>query len=396
MLIRLNVKNFLSFSEREKLSHEFSTIAGKTRLKNDHLFETKNIKALKFAAIYGANASGKTNLIEALSFIKQTVILGLPQSSSMMFCRTNPENELKPSYFEIQFSIEDRCYSYGFEVILSKKEFISEWLVEVLNQSEHELFTRDIKNGKTEISSRIINSKLKMYSDDISEDSSALLITVMNTNKKQFYNDCPEALPLYYVFEWLNSKLKILPSEKQDLNFNHMFDNSKHDKICNLLRSFDTGITEYITDVTLSEDILFQHGEEMIFPLSHESSGTIQLIGLLPVLLSNETDDSTYIIDNLDSGRSLHPLLTYHFVLKFLNRASKRNLQLIVTTHETMLLNLDLLRRDEIWFVDKNAQGESSIHPLDDFNVRFDKVIDKAYLEGRYGGVPVFKKEVLQ
>ena len=395
MFIRLNVKNFLSFSDRnsgdDKISHELSLLAGNARLKNEHLFKIHNSKALKFSAIYGANAAGKTNLIKALSFIKQTVTLGLPEGYSKLFCRTKPENEFKPSYFEIQFSIEDHCYSYGFEVILSKGEFISEWLVEVCKQGEHELFLRDIKNRETKLSNKIFSNKLKMYSDDISDDSSTLLITVMNRNKKHFYHDYPEALPLYYVFEWLNTKLKILCSN-ENFDFSYMYNSTKYDEICKMFHLFDTGITGYQME---SNNIIFQHGDIDV-PIGEESSGTIQLIGLLPVLLLNETDDSTYIIENLDNGRSLHPLLTYHFVNKFLNLVNKRNCQLIITTHETILLNQDLLRRDEIWFVDKNAEGESTVYSLDDFNIRFDKVIEKAYLEGRYGGVPIFKPLFLQ
>lgn len=391
MLIRLNVKNFLSFSEREnKLSHEFCMISGKTRLHNEHLLEINNIKALKFAAIFGANASGKTNLLKVLSFIKQTVTSGMPESFTKMFCRTQLANESHPSYFEVQFSIGNACYSYGFEIILSKGEFISEWLVEVIGQSEHELFSRDIKSGKTKLSKKIFSSKLKMYADDILDDSSSLLITVMNKNKNHFFDDHPEALPLFYVFNWLNSKLKILPLNKENLDLSYMFDSQKYDKICNLLRLFDTGITGYIIN---ADNIMFKHGD-ITLPLSHESSGTIQLLGLLEILLLDEADDITYIIDNLDSGRSLHPLLTYYFVNKFLKLANKRNLQMIVTTHETILLNFDLLRRDEIWFVDKDIERESRIYSLDEFNVRFDKVIDKAYLEGRYGGIPIFKKEM--
>ena len=265
MLIRLNIKNFLSFSERkideDELSHEFSMISGKVRNKNERIFEINNTKVLKFSAIYGANAAGKSNLTKALYFIKHTVIWGLPQGSSKMFCRTKPENEFQPSYFEIQFSIENHVYLYGFEAVLSKGEFISEWLVEVQNQNEHELFIRDIKNGKTELSNKIFKNKelynkLKMYSDDISDDGSTLLITIMNKNKNRFYNDYPEALPLYYVFEWLNSKLRVLSPNRQNGDYTYMLNNANFDEICNILHSFSTGITGYqIVHSELSETI---------------------------------------------------------------------------------------------------------------------------------------------
>ena len=94
------------------------------------------------------------------------------------------------------------------------------------------------------------------------------------------------------------------------------------------------------------------------------------------------------MIDELD--RCLHPSLTYKFVEIFLKLASKKEIQLIVTTHESRLMDFELLRRDEIWFVDKRKSGESNIYSLEEYNTRFDQKIDKAYLEGRYGGVPVF------
>ena len=94
------------------------------------------------------------------------------------------------------------------------------------------------------------------------------------------------------------------------------------------------------------------------------------------------------MIDELD--RCLHPSLTYKFVDTFLQLAEKRNVQLIVTTHESRLLDFDLLRRDEIWFVNKRKSGERDIYSLEEYNTRFDQKIDKAYLEGRYGGVPIF------
>ena len=133
--------------------------------------------------------------------------------------------------------------------------------------------------------------------------------------------------------------------------------------------------------------IKFSHGKEnVLFNISEESDGTIRILDLLEVLLSGE--GKTYVIDELD--RCLHPSLTYKFVDTFLQLAAKKNLQLIVTTHESRLLDFDLLRRDEIWFINKRKSGESDIYSLEEYNARFDQKIDKAYLEGRYGGVPVF------
>ena len=120
--------------------------------------------------------------------------------------------------------------------------------------------------------------------------------------------------------------------------------------------------------------------------MSEESDGTVRVLDLLEILLAGE--GKTYVIDELD--RCLHPSLTYKFVETFLQVAEERNIQLIVTTHESRLLDFELLRRDEIWFVNKNKLGKSDVYSLEEYNARFDQKIDKAYLEGRYGGVPIF------
>ena len=106
----------------------------------------------------------------------------------------------------------------------------------------------------------------------------------------------------------------------------------------------------------------------------------------MEILIAGE--NKTYVIDELD--RCLHPSLTYKFVETYLQIAAQKNIQLIVTTHESRLLDFDLLRRDEIWFINKRTTGESDIYSLEEYNTRFDQKIDKAYLDGRYGGVPIF------
>ena len=135
--------------------------------------------------------------------------------------------------------------------------------------------------------------------------------------------------------------------------------------------------------------IKFEHrNNDGEYSFSEESDGTIRLLDLIEILLNNKRN-KVYVIDELD--RCLHPQLTYRFVENFLNKTDSKNVQLIVTTHESRLLNFDLLRRDEIWFANREKNGPTKLYSLEDYNERFDKKIDKAYLEGRYGGVPIFE-----
>ena len=124
------------------------------------------------------------------------------------------------------------------------------------------------------------------------------------------------------------------------------------------------------------------------FDTYEESDGTLRILELIDILLS---DDKVFIIDEID--RSLHPSLTTRFIKTFLDIVKEKNVQLIITTHESRLLTYDVLRRDEVWFCDKMSDGSTKLYSLEQFkdDARFDRKIDKAYLDGRYGAVPIFR-----
>ena len=137
--------------------------------------------------------------------------------------------------------------------------------------------------------------------------------------------------------------------------------------------------------------LLLRHKDETCnsdawFDMDEESDGTLRLLDLIPLLFRRKEErESVVIIDELD--RSLHPILSYEFISDFLQ--SKGPNQIIVTTHEANLLDLDLLRRDEIWFVEKDHQGSSSVYSLEEFAPRYDKDIRKGYILGRFGAIPM-------
>ena len=451
MLIRFNVKNFLSFSTRDNgKSEEFSMIAGKVRSKKEHIYVDDNIKLLKFAAVYGANAAGKSNMVKAMDFMKRTVINGLPEGHTDKYCKVDPENKSKESYFEFEIKLGNSYYSYGFEVILNESKFLSEWLIELTpDNREKLLFSRDIKNGTFELKGSLntkgLVDKMRVYAEDVKDDSSVLLLSVMNQNKKNLYQEYKKASILKEIYYWIKYGLDINYPDRPISDYSYMANTENVEEICRIISAFGTGITNFemvdvpiekivsqlpkqirndllsnlekrtiemknndnrkgigiimrinkdffILNVDKSEEVTcktiqFSHGERnVLFNLAEESDGTVRVLDLLEILLSGE--NKTYVVDELD--RCLHPSLTYKFVETFLQIAAKSNIQLIVTTHESRLMDFDLLRRDEIWFVNKKKSGESDIYSLEEYNERFDKKIDKAYLEGRYGGVPVF------
>lgn len=457
MLIRFNVSNFLSFSSvkdsetGEEVSNEFSMIPGKVRSKMDHIYENHKQDVLKFAAIYGANASGKSNIIKAISFMRKTVLKGsLPTHSSEKYTKTDPENRNKASYFSLEILLESRCYQYGFEVNLQTGQFVSEWLYELGKESEKCLFEKE--EGNTyKFESELKNiTNLKIYANDIA-DNTVLFLSLMNQNKTGFYQKNPNAKILSSIYFWFKDNLDINFPDRPISEFSYLIDLNTIPDVSKLLSVFGTGVEEVnvlpvdpekifssipsdlkkeilqgIDSITkntnlsiqaeiFNKDILggfflrsrknlfilqvnkdnnliakefkFIHKDKSLsFDFSEESDGTIRLFDLIEILLSKK--NKTYIIDELD--RCLHPCLTYKFVETFLSYAKERNVQLIVSSHESRLLDFDLLRRDEVWFVEKDINGESSIYSLEEYNVRFDQKVDKAYLEGRYGGVPVF------
>lgn len=452
MLIRFNVKNFLSFAEREDgRTEEFSMLTGKVQKKKEHIYDDGKIKLLKFAAIYGANASGKSNLVKAIDFMKETIINGLPKGHTEKYCRVKSENKAKESYFEFEIKLGEKYYSYGFEIILNESKFISEWLVELKSDNKEKIiFNRDIQKGKykfgkfLEKEKELIN-KLRVYAEDIKDDSSVLFLSIMNKNKKNLYEDYKTISILKETYFWVKDNLDVNYPDRPISNYSYIANAENVEEVCKFISAFGTGIKNFkmvdvpvekvinklpksIKDRLMSDlekrrveikkekdiekiafimrsnkdffilnidnnqnltckTIHFSHEKsDIFFSLDEESDGTIRLLDLLEVLLSNK--DKTYVIDELD--RCLHPSLSYKFIKTFLQKAEKSNIQLIVTTHESRLMDFDLLRRDEIWFINKKSSGESDIYSLEEYNERFDKKIDKAYLEGRYGGVPIF------
>ena len=451
MLIRFNVKNFLSFSTREGgKSEEFSMIAGKVRNKKEHIYDGEKIKLLKFAAVYGANASGKSNLVKAMEFMKRVIVRGLPEGHTDKYCKVDPENREKESYFEIEIMLGEKFFSYGFEIILNQSKFLSEWLFELTQDNKEKLiFSRDIKNGiyklGVDLKSKGLFEKIKVYAEDIQDDISVLLLSVMNQNKKNLYQEYKKATILKEIYTWVNDSLDINFPDRPISDYSYMAKTENIKEICRIISAFGTGITNFemvevsidkvvgnlpkrlrdnlvaeverktadvknnnnisniglimrsnrdffILNISKDEEIecktiQFSHGEKnVLFNLSEESDGTIRILDLLEILLAGE--GKTYIVDELD--RCLHPSMTYKFIETFLQIAAEKNIQLVATTHESRLMDFELLRRDEIWFVNKKKSGESDIYSLEEYNARFDQKIDKAYLEGRYGGVPIF------
>lgn len=451
MLVDFKVSNFLSFEDFQT----FSMKAGKVRSFSDRLYSGKNMKLLKFMAIYGANASGKSNLVEALEFAQSIIIDGIPTNSANFCCRLSEENKVAPSTFEFTIELGGKQFRYGFQIQLSQSSFSAEWLYELTYGDKYKIvFYRDILQGNFFVDGYFkdisINERLKIYAEDIISDDSVLFLSLMNQNKDSLYASNNDLRIYKAIFNWFKYRLSVNSPERPITSYSSLLDNDSIQEISNMLSLFGTGVSHFtLSDVPIEkfinsveknlmkditdhlseqrkrleennisqkptlmlrhpiENIIFilELGEDnqlnaktlqfshnntnAVFSLNEESDGTVRLLDLIEVLLTAEKG-KVYVIDEIN--RRFHPLLTYKFVEKYLELAKERDIQLIVTTHESKIMDFDLLRKDEINFVNKNKHGRSKIYSLERFGERFDKKISLAYLKGEYGAIPIFEE----
>ena len=436
MLLRFSVENFLSFDKNV----EFSMFPGKVRTKENHLIHSKNMNILRFSALYGANAAGKSNLVTAMAFSQSIIMRGVEWSSKDKYFKLKKSNKDKKTSFEYEIFINKKCYAYGFNINLAEKKIIGEWLYEVREKDDKLIFERDLENKtfKSEIrfDEDINKKRFEIYSEDNRFNEKILLLSELNRNKEEIYKSTSEFDIFKDVYEWFKKILDINYANAPITNFQYFLkgDTEFNQNITKILDMFGTGITGFklinsrIEDIRLPKEalddvikkikegkksvinirthnefhnikileddnveiktIVFEHGNlgcEFFF--EDESDGTRRLLDLIEVLINSE--NKVFIIDEID--RSLHPNLTYKFIELFLNFSVNVNSQLIITTHEDRVLDLNLLRRDEVWFAEKNDDGATNLYSLENYQPRFDKKTCKAYLEGRYGGIPKFK-----
>ena len=450
MLIRFKTSNFLSFDQEQELC----MIAGNTKKKEKHLIDENNLKLLKFSAIYGANASGKSNLFKAIDLSKNIILRGIKINLSNFYCRIKDSNKDKISSFEYEIKISNKFYAYGFDVILSKNSIQAEWLYELDKDKNKEvlIFNRKLNediniNNEYFDNNDAIISRLNVYYSDMKSQDTILFLTVMNKDKNTLYkeNSTNNVYILKKIFNWfVNSLTIIFPQSGLDSTLFFCSEESI-EKINDIISKFGTGISkckvveanlqelraaihpeilndmfskiesEYVNnkknntrriqasirinrelyiikktsvnDLKIEKIVLIHKNNDSQYAFSEESDGTQRLFDLIEILMNKDTE-KVYLIDELD--RCFHPELTYKFVEWFLN-FTNNNSQLIVTTQESILLDFDLLRRDEIWFTNREKNGPTELYSLERYNERFDRKIDKAYLEGRYGGIPLFE-----
>lgn len=449
MLVSFSCGNFLSYDSIQTLSLAGGK---KLRTKKEHLYYPKTSSAifktgvLKFAAVYGANSAGKSNFFKAMNVLRSYVLSGhIVQNSAELYCRIKDENKEKPSFFEICFLVDDVPYTYGLKVDMQKKLVVSEWLYFTKAEEKKYLFKKDSLESGIVFGSVLENCReIKVLANVFSGGESPFLYC-MNHNTKSFYEKNANAVILRRIFEWFAKSFEVIYPD-QPINDTALLDDSCSLKdYAELLKKFGTGIVE-IKKEEVSEDkvkanlsfidktnldfqmnmartnsiisgqksiwsavirnraniftikldesgnakyyalkFVHQYGDEKVdYEMRRESDGTYRLFQLLDVLMTAK--NKVFVIDEI--SRCMHPLLTIKFIETFFEVVKDRNVQLVVTTHETRLMSHKFLRRDEVWVCDSQADGSSKLSNFDEKQVRIDKVMDENYLEGNFGGVP--------
>lgn len=425
MLIRFTVENFLSFKDKTT----FSMIKSSEKGFPEHVISEKGFSALKSTVVYGANASGKSNLLKAVAVAKKLLLDG--HISKAYQFKLNTKNRAKPSMVELEFTTDDKnAYAYGF--LWDSSGFTEEWFYKISKKSESKLFERKGKKIKADkkqfpgfegILENIPNDKLALsYIADmkISKPTplfkhinnafewidKSLLVIFPETRfrnwhtliiKDNFKDHMKSSLDLFGIhlndiaFEELKIEQVGLPKPLLD----DMDSKLKEGNITFLNNDYQYYLLKKVDGELTASELKFYRSDEtgqiQPFSLRDESDGTKRLTDFLPLfLMIKERKNMTIFIDELD--RSLHTELTRKLMQQL--TAMPEPSQTIITTHDVGLLDSNLLRRDEVWFTEKKASGETFAYSLSDFKLRKDKSIKKDYIVGRFGAVPCFGSDI--
>ena len=410
MLIGFSVGNYKSFKETVTLSMVASLIMEDDReLDENNLFQINDrLKLLKSAAIYGANASGKSNLVAAVNFMKWFVLNSsketqVSEAIDIEAFRLSTETEQEPSFFEIVFLLEGENFRYGFEV--NTEQVVSEWLFQTDDNAEKLLFERDLDNF-------ILNDFPEGQGISDKTRSNALFLSVV----AQFNGKISGKILL-----WFSKNLQLI-SGLQDTQYRketlESFENDRHrHDIIEFIKKLDLGIADIqitnqpvfvISPKTAIFGSLYPYSEikpavktvhrkydaegkqsaiELFDIEKHESEGTNKLFALAGLLLNTLRTGKILLIDELDAR--LHPLITRELICLFnSNETNPHNAQLIFTTHDTNLLSSKTFRRDQIWFTEKDNKGATDLYSLVEYKVGKDASFERDYIIGKYGAIP--------
>ena len=427
MIISFSAENWMSFRDRTT----FSMVASRERQHGERVprLGKYQTRVLPIAAIYGGNASGKTNFFKALNFVKTLVIKGTRPDSLIPIetFRLDAERRSQPSRFAFELLIDETIYDFSFAV--TQKAVLEERMVKITSTSEKVLYDR--RDGNLKFDRLLAEDMFLQFTFRGTRDNQLFLTNSVSQNIDDFR-------PIYDWFE--NTLVLVAPDSRFDL-FEIFLDEGHplYTAMNEMLPRLDTGISHLgseeipLENISIPEPLKTElqeevkegmavrllmepqtnrivvtrkdgeliakrpvtfhpksDGTEVRFEIHQESEGSQRVIDLLPAFLelSAQASQKVYIIDEID--RSLHPLLIRQLLEEYLSNCStETRTQLLLTTHNVMLMDQQLLRRDEMWVTERDEAGVSSLFSFSEYkDVRYDKDIRKSYLQGRMGGIP--------
>lgn len=389
MLVQFKLKNVLSFKEETIL--DMTAINAYKEHKSNLIDIGTKEKYLKVASIYGANASGKSNLVFAMHYFQNIIIKSFNNINSeeetalqQYYCPYSFEEGQDNSEYEITVIRGDNEYRYGFEY--NDESIVIEWLYKKSLKTSRKttIFERTTNNVTFGAS---IRKECDAFKEQIPPET--LVLSFMNRLKLKttvFKNVYDEILNTGVAFSdfWddMVAQRKLLP---------RAIDENK-EQLIDFLAAIDTGISDISYDIENDKIHIYtvhigKDGNEYALNLYDESEGTLKGIMLFVYSLIAIRNDKSLFVDELNV--KLHPLLLKFIIDLFYMSGSKA--QLIYTTHDTTLLDKKFFRRDQIWFVQKDTYGYSELVALAEYKVRSDASFEKDYLAGVYGGIPLLK-----
>ena len=407
MLIRFSFKNFKSFKDENVLDMEATSL----KEHEYNIVKTDQVNLLKVAAIYGANASGKTNVLQAFDYMKKRILVSDDSKKSSPVDDDNVYSFMinnESISLEVEILAENnKIYKYGFDIL--NDSIVSEGLYIKKINKFYSIFEREKNNvtmksnnkisGLANIDERTLFLNIYSKIDKDNEDFNNVYDWFVNANYLDLGN------PRFEDFINTRISLKILSDEKYKK------------ELLRFIKTFDSGIEGIKTTPNSLEEVqnnnrvvkveLIHRGENnelKALPLELESNGTRKMFHLFDFFMDALRNGMVLFIDELDV--KLHPLLTRYIINLFHNsEINIGNGQLIYSTHDTVNLNKDTFRRDEIWFTEKNRDGVSELYALSDYilddedennksgkKVRNDATYNKDYLTGRYGAIPILEE----
>lgn len=417
MLLEFRLRNFRAFRGEAT----FSLIASADKALLSENTASTGLTALprvvRSAAIYGPNAGGKTTLLRALQLMRGVVVesasLKPDQTFNVQPFRLDDTSSKEPTLFEITVLIDGVRHQYGFE--FTPNRIVAEWLLVYQTARPqrwiNRTFDRASEKEEFEFSSHLTGPKRVWQ--EATRPNALFLSTAVQLNSEI----------LQPLFQWFSASLNVFLDGghiPHDFSTGMVEKEKGRDSIAAMLSAADIGIRSiaverqkgmqrafHVNFVTGDVETSASEGEILLpkfrhqagkfkadFDYTDESQGTQKLFALAGPILDIIENGYTLVIDELD--RSLHPLLVRQLVKTFHDpEINTRGAQLIFSTHDTSLLDATLLRRDQIWFAEKDDAQSATLVPLTDFSPRKEEAFERGYLSGRYGGVPILERRLL-